>query len=741
MSTRKPLRQHAVLATLAPAAIAMFFVLGAMSLGAPPSAADDNWPRFLGPTGIPVGTHPNLPTSWSTTENVEWSAEIDGMGWSSPIVWGDRVFVTSATSEQPMKQPSLGVDFSNDYVAELQAQGLSMEEILAKIGERDTEYPHEIDIALMLYCLDLESGELVWERQLHSGPPAVGRHRKNSFASETPVTDGEAIYVYFAHQGLYAYDLDGNELWTTPLEAHQVYLDFGGGTSPALHGERLYVVNDNEGASFVAAFDKRTGEEIWRTRRADLRVGRGSTWSSPFVWENDQRTELITVGPLTAVSYDLDGNELWRMGKLGMMPIATPFAWEGLLYLTTGPPGGNAWPMAAIAPGASGDITLADGATSSEHVVWFDWKGGVYLSTPVLYDGAIYVLQDKGILTKHDAKSGEILYRSRIGPGASAFTSSPWAYNGKIFALSEEGDTFVMSAGDEFELLGTNSLGEFALATPAMVGDRLLIRTQHRLWSIREENPLQGASVSAESGAVEGDDAAPLAGPLTFGGFTASFDVSGEYHLEGEGWPEFRGSWETMAAADAESTELVLVSPEAPEGCEGPGRYEIHLDGPAMTLRALDEGCGIRGMILDGSTWRAAGSAPAFAERRISMRPGDTRPLPAPASAEESWPSFRGPSASGVSDGQDLPDVWDGESGENIRWRTTLPGLGHASPVVWGDRLFVTTAVSSADGGNTFRPGLYGDGDASADRAPEETPPGQKTGTRRCRNASTEAAW
>ncbi len=453
--------------------------------GIAPAQQEPNWPGFLGPEGTPVADNPDLPDTWSRTENVEWSAEIPGMGWSSPIVWGGRVFVTAATSDQAMKQPSFGVDFSNDYVAELMEQGLEMDEVMRRVEERDTETTEEIVIKLVLYCLDLETGEILWRREAHHGNPAVGRHRKNSFASETPVTDGEAVYVYFAHQGLYAYDFDGNELWSTPLNPYQVYLDFGGGTSPALHGDRIYILNDNEESGFVAAFDKRNGKEIWRRSRVALGEHRNSGWSSPFVWANSQRTELITMGPETAISYDLDGDELWRMKKMSFMPIPTPFASGDVLYLIAGPPGAGSWPIAALTPGASGDITLPEGETSSEHVVWYDWRGGTYLSTPVLYDGHLYVLQDKGIIAKYDASNGERVYRARIGPGASAFTASPWAYNGKIFCLSEEGDTYVLGTGDELELLGVNKLEEFALATPAMVGDRLLVRTQQHLWSIR----------------------------------------------------------------------------------------------------------------------------------------------------------------------------------------------------------------------------------------------------------------
>ena len=457
-------------------------IIVSLALAAP---QESNWPRFLGPNGIPVGDDPDLPDTWSRTENVEWSAEIPGMGWSSPIVWGNKVFLTAAISDQPMKQPSYGVDFSNDYIAELLEQELEMDEVMRLSEERDTELADEIVIRLMLYCIDLESGKILWDREVYEGNPAVGRHRKNSFASETPVTDGEAIYVYLAHQGLYAYDLDGKQLWVAPLNPYQVYFDFGGGTSPALYEDHIYILNDNEEAGFVAAFNKRNGKEIWRRSRIGLGEHRNSGWSSPFVWNNSLRTELVTMGPETAISYDLEGNELWRMKKMSFMPIPTPFAVGDVLYLTAGPPGRGSWPIAAITPGANGDVTLDDGMTSSEHVAWYDWRAGTYLSTPVLYEGHLYVLQDNGVIAKHDADTGELVYRSRIGPGASAFTASPWAYNSKIFCLSEAGDTYVLGSGEEFELIGVNTLDEFALATPAMVGDRLLIRTQQHLWSIR----------------------------------------------------------------------------------------------------------------------------------------------------------------------------------------------------------------------------------------------------------------
>lgn len=195
-------------------------------------ALGQDWPQFRGPGALPVSDNPGLPAIWSATENVEWATEIPGLGWSSPVVWGDKVFLTSATSDKPLKQPSLGVDFSNDYVAELMKEGKSEDEVMKAVMDRDSELPSETTLAYNLLCLDLESGRILWQRNFHNGPPPVGRHRKNSYTSETPATDGRAVYVYVAFLGLYAFDFEGQQLWHTPLEPHQVYLDFGSGASP-----------------------------------------------------------------------------------------------------------------------------------------------------------------------------------------------------------------------------------------------------------------------------------------------------------------------------------------------------------------------------------------------------------------------------------------------------------------------------------------------------------------------------
>jgi outer membrane protein assembly factor BamB len=456
----------------------------------PVHGQDMVWPQFRGPESNPVGTHARLAERWSKTENVEWSQEIPGRGWSSPIVTGGSVNVTTVTTEGKSKPPQVGTEYSNEYVAELMKQGVPMAEVIKRVNERDIEFPHEVTLHYFIYCLNLKSGKLEWKKEFYTGHPPGGRHRKNSFVSESPVTDGRYVYVYVANLGLWAFDLKGKLAWTTPVEANPIYLDFGTGSSPALAGDLLVIVSDNEKQQYIAAFDKQTGKQVWRTNR-DL-GGKGqpvqrSGWATPFVWRHALRPEIVAVGPGEVVSYDLAGKELWRMSGMTATPIPTPFAYDGLLYID----GGRGRPLFAIRPGATGDISLGQDQAmnngANQYVVWSQARGGTYLPSPVAYEGAVYTLTETGILNRFDAKTGKQTYKTRIDPMATAFTTSPWAYNGRLFCLSEEGQTFVIATGEEFRLLHVNELDDMAQASPALVGDRLLIRTQQRLYSIRRK--------------------------------------------------------------------------------------------------------------------------------------------------------------------------------------------------------------------------------------------------------------
>ena len=483
----RPVMALGVVALMGPSLVTPPLAARQRQTSSQPAAAGEpaHWPRFRGPDSNPVSDNPNLPVKWSKTENVEWVSDVPGVGWSSPVVWGTRVFVTAATSEQRMKPPSLGTEFSNEYIAELRKQGLSADEITKRLWARDREMPQDIVISLMLFCYDLESGKRLWERQIYHGSPRGGRHVKNSFASETPVTDGDRVYAYFTDYGLYAFDFEGTPMWATPFERRETIRDYGPGASPALHRDRLFVLNDNEEQSFLAAFDARTGKELWRKPRT-VEPARKTGWSTPFVWENRLRTEVVTLGPGVAISYGLDGRELWRITRMGAVAIQSPFAWNDVLFVTSGTSGDDNKPIVAIRAGGAGDITPPEPENKNAHVVWYErLAGGTYLPTPLVYKNALYVLYDKGIVSRYNVETGERVFRSRIAPEASAFTASPWAYDGKIFLLSEEGNTFVVEAGAEYRLLSVNSLDEFTLATPAIVGDRLLIRTQSHLYSIR----------------------------------------------------------------------------------------------------------------------------------------------------------------------------------------------------------------------------------------------------------------
>lgn len=448
------------------------------------SASEPAWPQFRGPEANPVSNEAQLADRWDKTKNIDWVSEIPGRGWSSPIVSGERIFVTTAITEGESKPPQIGTEYSNEYAAELQKQGLTEEQVLQKLTARDFELPNEVTLHYFVYCLNLRSGKTEWKREFHTGRPPGGRHRKNSFVSETPVTDGRAVYVYVANLGLYAFNLNGKALWKTALEAMPIYSDFGTGSSPVLAENYVVIVNDNEKQPFIAAYDKRTGKEVWKKDR-DVRA-KGATparsgWVTPYIWRHADRTEIVTVGPGKAIGYDINGKELWSMTGMSGGPIPMPYAYDGLLYLN----GGRERPLFAIRPGAKGDISLKEGEKTNEYVVWSEPRGGTYLPTAVAYKGALYSVTETGIMSRYEAKTGKVTYRTRIDPAATAFTSSPWAYNGKIFVLDEEGKTYVITAGEKFELQHTNMLEDMALSTPAIAGDRLLLRTEHRLYCIR----------------------------------------------------------------------------------------------------------------------------------------------------------------------------------------------------------------------------------------------------------------
>ena len=416
-----------------------------------------DWPQFRGPGSTGVADDPSVPDSWSATRNVVWKTEIPGSGWSSPVVWGDRIFLTSVISAVAPETPKKGLYFG---------------------GNRDG-IPSD-EHRWMVYAVDWKSGKIAWEREVHRGAPASSHHLKNTYASETPVTDGEFVYAYFGNLGLFVFDMDGKPIWSQSWGPFHTRYGWGTAASPALYKDRIYVVNDNDDRSFLAALDKHTGKQIWRVERDEA-----SNWSTPYIWENDRRTEIITSGTRKIRAYDLDGKLLWELGGMSSIVIPTPFAQGGLLYLASGYVNDTVRPVYAVRPGASGDISLKEGETGNEYIAWYQRQGGPYNPSPLVYGDYYYTLLDRGIFTCHDARTGREIYgKQRIDPEASAFTASPWASNGKIFALSEDGDAFIIQAGPEFKVLGKNSLDEMCMATPAIARGSLIIRTATKLYRI-----------------------------------------------------------------------------------------------------------------------------------------------------------------------------------------------------------------------------------------------------------------
>ncbi|HEY8503045.1 MAG TPA: PQQ-binding-like beta-propeller repeat protein, partial [Gemmataceae bacterium] len=418
-------------------------------------SSPENWPQFRGPeAGVAEGE--GLPSEWSTTKNVAWVAEIPGRGWSSPVVWGDRVFLTTVEKEGEFEAAQKGLYFG---------------------GERFK--PSDEVHRWLVLCLDFHTGKVIWRQKAAEGKPKFAIHIKNSYASETPVTDGERVYAYFGNKGLYVYDLDGNPVWSREFEPKKMRMGWGTAASPVLHGDRLFIVNDNEEDSYLLCLDKKTGKELWKVERDEA-----SNWATPYVWENDKRTELVTNGTKRVRSYDLEGNLLWEMGGNSAITIPTPFARHGLLYVGSGYVLDPRKPLVAVKPGATGDITPKQDGPLGEYIAWRQPKAAPYNPSFLVYGDYLYVLYDRGQLSCFDAKTGKQLYDQERVRGQ--YTASPWAYGGKVFCLNEDGRTTVVKAGPEFEVLGTNDLDEMCMATPAVAKGSLFIRTLAKLYRITE---------------------------------------------------------------------------------------------------------------------------------------------------------------------------------------------------------------------------------------------------------------
>jgi outer membrane protein assembly factor BamB len=333
-------------------------------------------------------------------------------------------------------------------------------------------------------CHDKATGRVRWDRELHRGVPAVKRHTKATHANTTLATDGQHIVAFLGSEGLHALDMTGRLLWTKSFGVldsgffRAAEAQWGFGSSPVIHDGVVVVQADVQKDSFVAALDVKTGKELWRTPRADV-----PTWSTPAVFTGPGPAQVVVNGWKHIGGYDLrTGRELWRLTGGGDIPVPTPVAADGLIVITNAH-GGMA-PIYAIRPTARGDISLKDGATSNEHVAWSQPRDGAYMQTPLVYEGLLYVCRDNGVLSVYNAKTGERKYQQRLADGQTGFTASAVASGGKIYYTSEEGTVYVVKAGPQFGLLAQNSLGEVAMATPAISEGVIFFRTRGHLIAI-----------------------------------------------------------------------------------------------------------------------------------------------------------------------------------------------------------------------------------------------------------------
>ncbi len=418
------------------------------------SLSAQDWPRFRGPNGNGVLEKLEHPLLWSNDKNLAWSVEIPGGGLSSPIVQGDRIFLTTALGANPP------VSFME--------------------GVRDMR-PKKPEGSLKFHviCLSLKDGSKVWEKTIVEKEPAFPIHGSNSFATESPATDGKHLFVYFAAAGtIAALDFDGNEVWRKDVGSYPTGNGFGSGSSLTTGDGNVFIQCDNDESCFVVALNAATGEQVWKKER----TGRTS-WASPLFWENDQRSELITCGSGFVTSYDpKTGDELWTMSDIGMSFSASPAADTQQIYFGNSGPRSSG-PLVSVAAGLSGKHAFSPSETS-DRAAWSKMQAGPGMSSPVSVGGYLYI-PGRGILTCYSTKDGEVVFKERMKLGSMA--ASLWAAGDRVFLMDESGQTQVLETGPELKIVATNQIaGDLFWSTPAVAGKSLLLRGAKKLYCIRE---------------------------------------------------------------------------------------------------------------------------------------------------------------------------------------------------------------------------------------------------------------
>ena len=420
----------------------------------------ENWPQFRGPNTDGIVSEAKLPIEWGPDSHILWKVDLPGAAWSQPVSWGERIFVTTAVADKQSKP---------DLATMRIGGGIQ--------SERKLNYRWKV------LCLDAATGKTLWEKTSHEGHPKIPVNVSNTYASETPVTDGERVIAYFGMTGVYCYDFEGNQLWTRDLGSRKMMFGWGTGSSPILFGDKVYIQCDNEEASFLVALDKKTGLDVWRIDRDEK-----SNWSTPYIWKNKNRTELVTAGGGQMRSYDpATGKLLWSMAGNGRT-ATTPVGDAELLYVdsydrVTGVNG----VYVAIRANASGDISLKPDETTNASIAWSGVVEGPRIASPTLCHACVYVFEQYGgTLNCLDAKTGKPHYRKRL-PGADGVAACALASGDRLYCLDQQGRMTIFKAGPELKVLAANELGEMCFASPAVAGNRILIRTIDHLYSIGEK--------------------------------------------------------------------------------------------------------------------------------------------------------------------------------------------------------------------------------------------------------------
>lgn len=436
----------------------------ATPVGAAARTAPRPWPAFRGDNAAGNGDGQGAVSTWDVKSgaNVRWKTPIPGISNASPIVWGNRIFVVSAVSSAGDSTFRTGLYGDVIPVADLSEHTWKM------------------------YCLDRVTGVILWERTAFTGLPKVKRHTKASQANSTPVTDGTRVVAMFGSIGLLAaWDMDGKPLWTKQLGVlnsgwfFDPDVHWGHSSSPIIYRDTVIVQADRQKESFLAAYNLATGAEVWRTDRDEI-----STWGTPTVFRAGGKEQIVTNGPKVRGYDAATGALLWTLGPNSEITVGTPVVGDGLVYVTGGYP--PARPVYAIKPSASGVIALTKEQTTSEALAWSNDREGTYIPTPLFYDGILYTCNNNGLVTAYDGKTGERLYRARVGTGG-AFSASPIAADGKLYFANEEGEVYVAKAGRTYEEVAKNQMDEVVMSTPAIADGVIVIRTIGHLYGIGEK--------------------------------------------------------------------------------------------------------------------------------------------------------------------------------------------------------------------------------------------------------------